>query len=225
MRRLGHRTIISLWQHGRSYNRANTVHLHTQSRAPTVCLTFPPSDSWASVVKPDLCKEQFCLMSENLLAAISTENKLDFVQTSHSSLSMSSSSWLIWEPQWLSGSTLTPEPRNKIWAQQQKQDGSSVLCLNFRVTLQCTCGEHARVGVGRRETHVLLDAAAGALGHPLDGQVLGRLQCPLPCAALVMDSLHRTVQGRLQGLKLGGGLPQEEACHKLTQHWRTLILL
>lgn len=34
-------------------------------------------------------------------------------RTSHSSLSMSCSSWLIWDPQWLSGSTLTPDPRNR----------------------------------------------------------------------------------------------------------------
>lgn len=88
-----------------------------------------------------------------------------------------------------------------------------------------TCGEHARVGVSRRETHVLLDASAGAFGHPLDRQVLGLLQCPPPCAALIMDSLHSAVQWWLERLQLGGGLPQQEARHKLTQHWWTLVLL
>ena len=35
---------------------------------------------------------------------------------------MSSSSWLIWDPQWLSGSTLTPDPRNTTWAQHRKSE-------------------------------------------------------------------------------------------------------
>lgn len=43
--------------------------------------------------------------------------KTSFTQTSHSILSMSCSSWLIWEPQWLSGSTLTPDTRNITSAQ------------------------------------------------------------------------------------------------------------
>lgn len=88
-----------------------------------------------------------------------------------------------------------------------------------------TCGEHAGVGVSGGETHVLLDASAGAFGHPLDGQVLGLLQCPPPRAALVVNGLHGAVQRRLEGLQLGGGLPQQEARHELTQHRRTLILL
>lgn len=111
-------------------------------------------------------------------------------------------------------------------------------CLNNEITsllsltdllpvsfLKRTCGEHARVGVSRGETHVLLDASTRAFGHPLDGQVLGLLHYPPPGAALIMNSLHSAVQWRLKGLQLGGGFPQQEARHKLTQHWWTLILL
>lgn len=93
------------------------------------------------------------------------------------------------------------------------------------VYLRHTCGEHARVGVSWRETHVLLDASARTFGHPLDRQFLGLLQYPPPGAALVMHSLHCTVKRGLKGLQLGGGLSQQETCHKLTQHWWILILL
>lgn len=88
-----------------------------------------------------------------------------------------------------------------------------------------TCGEHARVGVGRGETHVLLDASARTLGRPLDGQLLGLLQRTPPGAALVVHGLHCTVEGRLKRIQLGGGLPQQEARHELTQHGGTLVLL
>lgn len=91
--------------------------------------------------------------------------------------------------------------------------------------LCCTCGEHARVGVCGRETHVLLDATAGPFGRPLDGEVLRLLGYPPLWEAMVIDGLHSTVQGGLQGLQLGGGFPQQEAGHKLAQHRRTLILL
>lgn len=81
-----------------------------------------------------------------------------------------------------------------------------------------TCGEHPRVGVSRGETHVLLVAPAGTLGRPLNGQLLGLLGRPPARAALVVHGLRGTVQRGLKGLKLGGGLPQEKARHKLTQH-------
>lgn len=81
-----------------------------------------------------------------------------------------------------------------------------------------TCGEHSRIGVSRGETHALLVAPAGAFGRPLHGQLLGLLGRPPGRAALVVHSLRGTVQRRLQGLKLGGGLPQQEARHKLAQH-------
>lgn len=96
--------------------------------------------------------------------------------------------------------------------------------LTPNVPWKHTCGEHARVGVSRGETHVLLDASAGAFGHPLDRQVLRLLQYPPPFA-LVMNSLHSAVQWWLKRLQLGGGLPQQEARHKLTQHRWTLVLL
>lgn len=166
---------------------------------------------------------------------------------------MSSSSWLIWEPQWLSGSTLTPDPRNTTSAQRRKSEQWQYVKVMFffwmadceyppelspcnmpfwissifiPMFLRRTCGEHARVGVSRGQTHVLLDASAGAFGHPLDRQVLWLLQYPPPrTALLVMNGIHGAVQWWLKGLQLGGGLPQQEACHKLTQHWWTLILL
>lgn len=82
-----------------------------------------------------------------------------------------------------------------------------------------TCGEHPRVGVSRGEAHVLLVAPAGTFGRPLNGQLLGLLgRRPPARAALVVHGLRGTVQRGLKGLKLGGGLPQEEARHKLTQH-------
>lgn len=61
-----------------------------------------------------------CLDMKSNKVSIKTK-KRGFVQTSYSSLSMSCSSWLIWEPQWLSGSTLTPDPRkhknaHEFWA-------------------------------------------------------------------------------------------------------------
>lgn len=58
-----------------------------------------------------------------------------------------------------------------------------------------TCGEHARVWVGRGQTHVLLDASSGAFGCPLDRQVLRLPDYSLPCAAMIMNSLRGTIQG------------------------------
>lgn len=158
-----------------------------------------------------------------------TEKRWDYqgfaasrIHTSHSSLSMSCSSWLIWEPQWLSGSTLTPDPRNRT-------DNSHATWILISPTTHLsrapTCGEHSRIGVSWGETHALLVAPAGAFGRPLNRQLLGLLGRPPACAALVVYSLCGAVQWRLKGLELGGGLPQQEARHKLTQHGWTLVLL
>lgn len=120
-----------------------------------------------------------------------------------------------------------PQKNNISTAQARTSDQftKEPISLSLLTRLKCTCGEHARVGVGWGETHVLLDASAGPLGRPLDRQVLGRLHYPLPRAAVVVNSLHSAVQWWLEGLQLGGGFPQQEACHKLAQHWWTLILL
>lgn len=148
--------------------------------------------------------------------------KYSFQQTSHSILSMSCSSWLIWEPQWLSGSTLTPVIGNEEPHQHWTCQTCGILANKFHPR---TCGKHARVGVSGRKTHVLLNATARPFGRPLDGKVLGLLGYRPLREAVVINGLHSTVQGGLQGLQLGGCFPQQEAGHKLAQHRWTLILL
>ena len=88
-----------------------------------------------------------------------------------------------------------------------------------------TCSEHAGVGVRGGQTHVLLQAAARPLHGALQGQRLGLGGGGPHGAALLVHRPHRAVQGGLQRLQLGGGLPQEEPRHKLTHHRGALVLL
>lgn len=92
----------------------------------------------------------------------------------------------------MSYSTLTPDPEQKTQCRCQTLSGGP-RSVSPRVPKQ-TCGEHAGVGVRRGETHVLLDASAGALGRPLDRQVPWRRGRPLSRAALVVHGLRGAVQ-------------------------------
>ena len=88
-----------------------------------------------------------------------------------------------------------------------------------------TCSEHAGVGVRGGQAHVLLQAAARPLQGALQGQRLGLGGGGPHGAALLVHRPHRAVQGGLQRLQLGGGLPQEEPRHELTHHRGALVLL